>query len=820
MTPPCARCHGAPYTSPLPEGWERSGSGSPRCSVESRWSGSSLAAPEPQALESWVRSNFERAREEPRPFRVDLDEARLRADVRLRPQVRQFAPWPWRHSPYHAVAVNTAGMRVRADWEFADNALMLGLRELVSIQDLAVDGPLSANAWPQSLRVGNFGQLHFITRTTPSVLFLFDPFMVPRPPIGQDFPTAQQWEACEARIAAAGLDAGLENCAAPVVYPNHRSDPRIDLVITRQVPAEFLETDGRLPTAYNLEELWSNFQNWQRNHPRDPNAPRRDLLALVEEWLSPGSQVELDIARLNDFFLPGVLDLGPSRGRVRLSYEGGRLFSAVAEDFEIQLDPSGYPASANGEASPVEIQTAYLSSAAAPYRFDNGEIAPGLRLDFDAARGELAIEGNLSLHSDLRIPGWGQVELSGELALRSAWRIENGEWQPIPGTTHLEWRNGELWQAGGRPLLTRFNLDVGDAYDPLDPLAEDPQGLRAQIRGFLGQGGWLNADLHLPLVRDSRNHYDFESLLQEPARLALQFFVRQGEGEGAIAIEDGQAQVELQREADGRFDMSLDLNADRFAAFGLDLRGLTAGFRAERLRYLDGTLEARIPNFQVEVNPTGSRRGLLRGHSVVELLHPRDDATFVAYNFPARHLTLSDLDLRLSVQGISPSSLRSDLAHRILNPRVAGLGIDGHLQGSLNADFLHWRARGPIRLRGDRDGDVYFLDAAGRRVGPALVRDTRWSFSRVDRVDWRRRYALGRFHLDTLLNFSSLLPTSEIAEVAPVYGAGGQRLRPFEINGIMPYDNQPWDLRGFRNRILDYLSTLCRREPHCREELR
>ncbi|HEX5033768.1 MAG TPA: hypothetical protein VFW62_04755, partial [bacterium] len=61
----------------------------PQCSAESRWSGSSLLpAPESRALDSWVRSNFERAREEPRPFRIDLAEAQLRADVRLRPHFR------------------------------------------------------------------------------------------------------------------------------------------------------------------------------------------------------------------------------------------------------------------------------------------------------------------------------------------------------------------------------------------------------------------------------------------------------------------------------------------------------------------------------------------------------------------------------------------------------------------------------------------------------------------------------------------------------------------------------------------------------------
>lgn len=824
-------------------------------------------APDSHALESWVRSNFERAREEPTPFRIDLSEAHVRADIRLQPQQRTI----W--ASVVPISINTAGARVGADLEFYNNALVLGMREILSIRDIGVDGPLSANAWPQSLQVGNYGQLHFITGTTPSVLFAMEPFMVPRPPIGEDLPTSRQWQACEAQNAGDGIDAGLANCAVPMVYPNHRDDQRLDLILTRLIPREFLDRDGRLPTNYNLETLFANFMSFRRNHPPRPEvrdgledalnpeaaAERRNrgIFDLVEQWMSPGSHIELDIGRLNDFFLPGLLDLGPSRGQVELTYLGGRHFSASVENFEIQLDPSGYPASLHGERSPVEIETAILSAGSAPVRLDSLEIAPGIHVDFDAATGELWVEANVHLQSDLTLPLLNAIELSGDLALRTSLRRQDGAWHPVPGTTHLRWSNAEIYAAeGGRPLLTNLEIDVSDTTDFMDPFAADnSEGFRVRTQGRLGTSGSFDAELNLPTPRDPLGNYDLQTLIQEtPARLALNFYGRQAyqaeisvlappaaEGHRQIlaelnlnrgigaerraVVQDAELRVDLQQSSETENGIGVDFNASRLAAFGVDLRQPSIRVNVERTSHPGGITELRIPTFSISGNPHGSRSGLLRGPFGIELRPARSGESLSAIWNPAdRRLDFRNLDLRFNLQGIDLPPLHARRFRRLVNPRVATVGLDGHLEGSLHAelplDRSQWRARGAISLRGDRDGDIYFLDSAGHRVGAPLIRDTRWRFERVDRINWQRRYALGRFHLDTLINFSSFLPHSAVVEEEPVYGLSGQRLLPYEINGVMPYNNQPWDLRGFRNRIVDYLTTLCQRDAACREELR
>lgn len=864
MTPPCARCHGVSDTSPLPEGWERSASTASSCSAESRW-GQAISPPDSRALESWIRSNYERAREEPRPFRIDLSEAHIRADIRVQPRIQTI----W--ASIAPITINTSGAHVTADWEFYDNAMVLGMRELLNIESLGVNAPLgAARAWPQSLSVGNFGQLHFITQTTPGALFLLEPFMVPRPPIGEDLPTSRQWQACEARNAGDGIDAGLENCAVPMVYPDHRDDPRLDLILTpilsRYCP-EFLDSNGRLPTNYNLETLLDNFRAYRRNHPPPP-APRPDpitgelpaspsLLERIHEWISPGSHIEIDIARLNDFFLPGLLDLGPSRGQVRLTYHGGQHFSGSLEDFEFQLDPSGYPASINGEPSPVQIETAVLSAGSAPTTLDSLEVLPGLRLDYDASRGEVWLEGNVHLQSDLTVPLLGALEVSGDLAIRTSLRRQDGAWHPVPGTTHVRWSNGEIYAAeGGRPLLTALDIDVSDVTDSLDPFAPDNSaGFRVRSQGRWGSAASFDAELSLPVPRDPVGHYDFQSLIQElPAELALNFYGAQSyqanvsvlappaeEGHRQILagldlnrgigearrpmVRDAVLRVDLRRNSESEDGIGVDLAATRIAGFGVDLLQPNVRVEVDRFRHPDGITEYRIPTFSIRGNPRNSGAGLLRGPFQIELQPLRSGEPLTAvWNASDRLLNFRNLDLRFSLQGIRLAPLQSTRFRRLVDHRVAAIGLDGHVQGSLNAelplDRRNWRANGAISLRGDRDGDIYFLDSSGRRVGAPLIRDTRWRFDRVDRINWQRRYALGRFHLDTLINFSSFLPPSTVVEEEPIYGLRGQRLLPYEINGVMPYNNQPWDLRGFRNRIVDYLTTLCRRDAACREELR
>ncbi|MCE9625785.1 MAG: hypothetical protein K8R69_10115 [Deltaproteobacteria bacterium] len=182
-----------------------------------------------------------------------------------------------------------------------------------------------------------------------------------------------------------------------------------------------------------------------------------------------------------------------------------------------------------------------------------------------------------------------------------------------------------------------------------------------------------------------------------------------------------------------------------------------------------------------------------------------------------RPTEIQDLDLNLSLQGIDvlPPRLR-----RNLDNGGRFIGIDGRLQGHFEMNYPEdrrlWNGHGEIRLRGDRQGDIYLVNSAFHRTGAPLVRNTRWRWERIDRIDWGRGYAIGDFHLQTLLNPTSLLRPLEGSEQGlRAYGGDGQVLLPGEVWAEMPYDNQPWSPRGFRNRIVDYIETLCRQDPRC-----
>lgn len=867
MTPPCANCHGARGTVSLDETPPEI----PPCPAEGRWPDwISAVDPELPQQEWWVRSNFEAARETPRPLRLDVGRAELAAEIRLRPGLREFAGFPWSDSPYQALGVEISpGASLTSRLEVRDNVLLLGLRNLLSVDGIYLDGPLGLNFWPERVSVGDFGELHAIARTEPGVLFFLDPFMVPRPPLGRDLPAGDQWESvaeCLARPPEA--DGGAADCYPGVTYPNHRDNPRIDYLLTRFIPAELLEPNGRLPAHFHLETLIARILDWRRARstgavpaapdPRGPLARARAILQPLQEWLEPGSRVELAIGELNDLFLPGILDLGASRGSFEVVYRGGQAVTAESRDLEINLDPIDFPARPGPTRPPIRLETATLAAAAASAELDGIETPPGLRVEFDAATGRLWMEGNLALSAQAALPALGAVELDGQLLFRSTWQWTENGLEPLPESTSLEFRNGELWEAGGqRPLLTEFSLTLSDRPESLPGLEAFLRGPSAEPRARLALSGWagrtrrleLGAAVPLPL-RPEAARYDFEALLEnlsaeilfqlngshsyaaevalrsaesERGRsLSLDFDLREGEN-GAPArrplVREGHLELRSEREYEGHDHYFAEFRAAAIDRGPVVLRGVEGELAVDRLQFQDGVSQIRVPRLRLGLNPHGAPGGLLRG-PVTLLLEPgAEGALNILWHGPERRLDVTGLDLRFRAAGLRvlPRGLLD-----LLNPSVAGIGLDGHFEGGFTAEFpedrRRWRARGDLRLRGDRDGDIYLMDAAGRRVGLPLVRDTRWRWRRVDRIDWRRRYALGDFHLDTLLNFAELLPrgTARPETGAEAYGARGQRLFPYEVNGVMPYDNQPWDLEGFRNRIVDYLLALCRQNAECR----
>lgn len=863
MTPPCANCHEAPGSPSLSE--EMS---APPCPAEIRWpEWISASDPELRHREAWVRSNFEMAREHPLPFRIDVESAEANVDIRFRPGTRSFFPIPWSSSPYHALGVEfSPGASLHSQLLVRDNALPLGLRNLLEIQGVFLDGPLGFNFWPERLSVGNYGELHVIARSSAGALFFLDPFMVPRPELGHDLPSEEQWDEMEACLAAPDA---ASDCYPAMHYPNHRGDPRIDRVLTRHIPAEILDPNGRLPQSFNLETLLSRILDWRRAHPvteapdsRGPLTRLRELVERAEEWLEPGSHISLQIQELHDLFLPGLLDIGPSRGRVDLVYHREQVITAELNDFEINLDPIDLPARPGPTRPSIHLETATLSAARESADLDGIENPPGLRVQFDAASGVLWIEGNLDLQAQASFPLLGEVELEGQLLFRSSWRLDDAGLAPIPESSSLEFRRGELWESGGRrPILTGFTLSLSDlpeSPDGLAPLFHSPSleaEARLRLSGWEGRSNRLEVAATIPLPRiPGDTSYDLAALLERlSARVELE---RNGErscaaeislSSEALGVPDGhgrdlqvdfdlwegpggrpatQALVQgghigmrVTREVEGHDHYFASFRAGAIDRGPVVLRGIEGEIAVDRLQFQDGVTAIRVPELRLSMNPRGAPGGILRGPVTLLLSSSEGEGLDILWNGPERRLDVSGLDLRFRASGLRvlPPNLLA-----LLQPSVVGIGLDGHFEGGFHAELPEdrgrWRASGDLRLRGDRDGDIYLVDAAGRRVGLPLVRDTRWRWRRVDRIDWRRRYALGSFHLDTLLNFAELLPHrgASSGEEPIAYGASGQRLHPYEINGVMPYDNQPWDLQGFRNRIVDYLFALCRQNAECR----
>ena len=251
----------------------------------------------------------------------------------------------------------------------------------------------------------------------------------------------------------------------------------------------------------------------------------------------------------------------------------------------------------------------------------------------------------------------------------------------------------------------------------------------------------------------------------------------------------------------------------------LNLNNLTVEALADQVNLSEDTSRVSLPLFRVEANRgQWSRQGLVRGP--IQLEQRPNHQVSIQWDRLGGSLNLDveDLAARINVQGIAVTQQMSQTIRNFLDPSIHSLGVDGGLEANFTAQFpddlANTQARGLVLLHGDRRGDVYWLDRRGRRTGPPIIRDTRWRWTAVNRINLDRGYALGRFHLDTLINLGALMQFSQLdenPESAPTfYGRGGRRLNPWEINGVMPYDNQPATPQGFINRIVDYLETMHR----------
>ncbi len=886
------------------------------------------------AFSWWVRENYREtlraARPGVRPYFVDVQDASLGLSLGLRDftyngsRREDFHSWSTYTTDVHAAPGGRLELRLEAE----GNELPLE-RGLLALHGVSVDGPYFVNLSGVSRQAifESDGDLCLLPQS-----LLADPR---HGLLASPHPHYTGGIALYPEIFNLGGGAGVSaNLCLPL--PTEFRSPAI--------------SEAPPPRTYELNDLLGRIQNYRENHPPRPPGSESWLQRLflgsgrrlqsLFELVQTGSELNLELRDLQDLFLPGMLDLGPSRlglravvtpereveatltplslvfqamgyGRdpdteePRLLLDSARLTGpAEGPALRLRLDPvarelrsleaqvsleavvsllrpawrglglSGNLRLALHDAGRWAFGLSDLSVTVPELRLSLGDaeagaepavlsgalrggetprallgvtIPPGLRGAFDPAAGELHLEGNLVLSAELRGPR-GNFELRAPLAFFTTLRLGAGGPAPIPGSTALSIEGLELIDASSRRELFRdgelfFSDDpdqdifregrVLEGFSLNDATLARHRSLPAtvELRGVWENHHRVDLRGHLPLpLRDAEPRaYDFSALLEDAAELHLDLFdlnpapAPGGARAPAFNLIGGVLRAQRFAEADGRTLWDFRLEGE---AFSLGRRGGLVYLRQprleaelDRLELQAGNLLVRIPLLDLRANERGSPAGRLRGPIHVHLNGTERGGLEVELDSERRPTALRNLDLAFNLQGLDvlPPRLR-----RNLPGGARFVGLDGHLEGNFRMNYpedpRHWNGRGALRLRGDRDGDVYLLDSRLRRVGPPLIRDTRWRWDRVDGVDRRRGYALGDFHLELLLNPMPLLGSVEAAsrglEVA--FGGDGRRLRPGEIWAEMPYDNQPWTPRGFRNRIVDYLEALCRQSPGCR----
>ncbi|MFO1463000.1 MAG: hypothetical protein U1F66_04430 [bacterium] len=529
------------------------------------------------------------------------------------------------------------------------------------------------------------------------------------------------------------------------------------------------------------------------------------------------------------------------RGDLELGLNARRNWAFAWNPLSAELPGLRLP-SADPARAPTEL-SGTLRGGEATRELLGLQIPPGLRGEWNPAAGELHLEGNLILQGDIQVAG-SRYEVRAPLAFYTTLRLGAGGVGPIPGSTALSISGLEVVNAEDRRELLRdgelfFSDDperevfreprAWETYSLPDEILANHRSLPASLefRGVWGNHHSidLRGQIPVPLAASEPLTYDFSALLEDAAELHLDLVdlnPRSAPNHPATPHFNLIGTVlRAQRfpEGDGRqlWDFRLD---GATATFGQGRNSITLAqphleTELDRLELQAGNLLIRLPLLDLRANPSGVSEGRIRGPIQAHLNGTPRGGLELELDPQHRPLAIRNLDLGFSVQGLDvlPRALRRGLANG-----ARFVGLDGHLEGHFAMNYPEspnrWNGSGDLLLRGDRSGDIYLLDSRFRRVGLPLFRDTRWRWRRIEGFQWRRGYALGDFHLETLLNPTPLFGVlASASQGLRAFGGNGETLLPGEIWAEMPYDNQPWTPRGFRNRIVDYVTQLCRQSP-------
>lgn len=883
----------------------------------------------------WVRENYRETlhRMDPNHPRVYLDLEDASAGMRLglrhftynrSNQREDFNSWSSYTTDIHA----GPDARIELGLEVLGNEVPLD-RGLFAIHEIGVDGPLILNLSSIS-RQGVFdstGNLCILPQN-----LLHDP--------SRGF------------LASQNPHSTLGLVFAPELL-NLGGGAWISANLCFPMPTEFRSpsmSEAPLPPSFELNDLLGRIDRYRQNRP--PSAAGSDSplshlflssgqrLQNVLDLLQSGSNFHLELRDLQDLFVPGSLDMGPSRLRLQASLNPSREIEASVPALDLVFQAMGYlrdpdtqeprlildraqvtspedgdalrlrydpiaPAFRSMEArilldatlsllqpalrgihlsgsldlhltteghlafgwnnTSLEIPSIRLSSVSGVESATSPEfsaqiraadatrellgvvIPPGLRGEWNLESNELHLEGNLVLQGEMTGPS-GNYELRAPLAFFTTLRMGSGSPMPIPGSTAISVTGIELIASEHRREILRdgelfFSDDPNqETFRPpriLESFAENEELFAThrstpatiEFRGVWGNHHEidLRGRLPLPLSDSEPATYDFSRFLEVAPEIHLDLLdlnpvpMKAQPPNPHFNLVGGLLRGQRFQEPDGRTLWDFRLEGEALS-LGRGPQGLTLNdphleIEMDQMELQAGRLMLRIPIFNFAANERENSQGLLRGPVALNLNSRPQGGLELELDANHRPVEIRNLDLRFSAQGLDvlPRGIRSRMPNH-----GRFVGLDGHLEGHFHMNYpedpRRWNGSGDLRLRGDSQGDIYLLDAHQRRVGPPLLRDTRWRWTRIDGFNWRRAYALGDFHLELLLNPTPFLGTvdSALHGLQEAFGGNGRRLLPGEIWAEMPYDNQPWTPQGFRNRIVDYLETLCRASSQCR----
>jgi len=399
-------------------------------------------------------------------------------------------------------------------------------------------------------------------------------------------------------------------------------------------------------------------------------------------------------------------------------------------------------------------------------------------------------------------------------------------------------------QLNGKPTVTHaqtgnFFLELLGDLEKTLPLPEKakagPPFTPMQSAVLFAELTRVNKNLSAnPKVKPALETFLKENYPTQAAAAKLLVLLKGGDGrlvfsEGEVKLENKVvegARIALEKDRTVCTDhWDLEIAADRLQVGKspqgpISLKDISAIFRADSVKLSPEVSEITLPKFEIKLNPKGNDEGLLQGP--ISLIQTPGKTIRFSWNAPEKHLLIKDLDWSLNAQQIyalPPKFLKN------LDPRIRSVGVDGFLQADLGFSFLgpreKWHGEGRLALQGDSEGDVYFLDEAGRRVGNPVVRGTSWNFYKANTINWKRGYALGNFYLTTIFDLGALTYFSGGSKLPTVVGSDDfvNGLGPYELRFTMPYDNMPMTPKGFQNRIEDYIRQICRQVPSCVESL-